>query len=189
MFAAMCMFPGGEGESVVGAILNTIPTQSVLGMSVTANALLKESDGNDFYFFVLEKNATSQLFGSFYGEVDPEALGDHVDGGTSRFDRRGVIYQAMCANCGKIGMFPTSSDSWSPGNPAQTGSMCNEAAVKIAFELSGVLASVRPSINGVLRDSVGCVPLTVDFTDTIAMGKKYEWDFGDGTQTTPPHPM
>jgi len=26
--------------------------------------------------------------------------GDHVDGGTSRFDTRGAIYQALCANCG-----------------------------------------------------------------------------------------
>jgi hypothetical protein len=24
---------------------------------------------------------------------------DHVDGGTSRFDQNGVIYEAMCANC------------------------------------------------------------------------------------------
>ena len=42
----------------------------------------------------------------------------------------------------KIGIFPTDSPgSWSPGNPAQTGAMCNEAAVKIAFELSGVISS------------------------------------------------
>ena len=83
----------------------------------------------------------------------------------------------------KIGTFPTTTGSWSPGNPAQTGAMCNEAAVKIAFELSGVISSIRTSINGVLRDSTGCIPLTVDFADTIALGKKYVWDFGDGSQT------
>ena len=155
---------------------------TLVGMPTTANALLRTTDGNDFYFFVLEKDALSQLFGSFFGtEGDPEAYGDHVDGGTSRFDRRGVIYQAICANCGKRGTFPTTTGAWSPGNPSQEQAFCNEAAVKIAFELSGVIASIRPSINGVAGDSTGCVPLTVDFTDTIALGKKYIWTFGDGS--------
>ena len=122
------------------------------------------------------------MFGSFFGEYDKtRTVGDHVDGGTSRFDRRGVIYQAVCANCGKPTFFPTTTGSWSPGNPAQTGAECNEAAIKIAFELSGVISSLRSSINGVIRDSVGCIPLTVDFADTIALGKRYVWSFGDGS--------
>ncbi len=166
------------------------PGQNTFGLSTTANALPKQPDGNDFYFFVLEKNANSQLYGSFFGNQDtPTSFGDHVDGGTSRFDSRGVIYQAVCANCGKNGSFPTGPTGvWSGGNPAQTGAECNEAAVKIAFELSGVIASIRTSINSVLHDTTGCIPLTVDFEDTIALGKKYIWDFGDGTQvitTTP----
>ncbi|MEP6466628.1 MAG: PKD domain-containing protein [Parafilimonas sp.] len=160
-----------------------LPTQNTIGLSVTANAILKQTDGNDFYFFVLEKNAASQLFGSYFGTIDPAAFGDHVDGGTSRFDRRGVIYQAMCANCDKVGLFPTTTGSWSPGNPAQTYAGCNEAAVKIAFELSGVISSIRTSINGVLRDSTGCISLTVDFADTLALGKRYAWSFGDGSDT------
>ena len=32
-------------------------------------------------------------------------LGDHVDGGTSRFDKQGVIYEAICANCYGHGNF------------------------------------------------------------------------------------
>jgi len=36
-----------------------------LGLPVTANAIQKTSDGSDFYFFVLEKDAKSQLYGSF----------------------------------------------------------------------------------------------------------------------------
>ncbi len=87
---------------------------NVIGMSVTANAISKQTDGSDFYFFVLEKNANSQLFGSYFGENDPNAFGDHVDGGTSRFDRRGVIYEAMCANCDKIGIFPTTTGFMEP---------------------------------------------------------------------------
>ncbi len=62
--------------------------------------------------------------------------------------------------------------------------MCNEAAVKIAFELSGVISSIRSTINGIIRDSSGCIPLTVDFADTIALGKEYVWNFGDGSPDT-----
>ena len=153
------------------------------GLILTPDAILSTTDGSDFYFFVLEKDGASQLYGSFFGtdaRNDPSVLGDHVDGGTSRFDKRGVIYQAICANCGRNGVFPTSAGVWSPGNPSQNGSYCNEAAVKIAFELAGVISSIKPTING-LQDSSGCIPLTVVFTDTLALGKLYTWNFGDGS--------
>lgn len=140
------------------------------------------TDGDDFYFFVLERDAKSQLYGSFFGQKGGNT-GEHVDGGTSRFDRNGVIYQAICANCGGGAQFPTTAGVWSPTNGSK---QCNLAAIKIAFNLAGVGAGIRASINGVLRDTTGCVPLTADFSDTLAMGKKYVWDFGDGTppQTT-----
>ncbi len=175
------VYVSGWGGNANGAYYGS--SQSTAGMSTTADAISRQTDGSDFYFFVLEKDATSQLYGSYFGDLDPNAFGDHVDGGTSRFDKRGVIYQAMCANCGKVGTFPTTTGAWSAGNPSQTRSMCNEAAVKIAFELSGIFSGIQPSINGVPLDSVGCIPLTVDFADTLAMGKMYEWNFGDGTQT------
>ena len=160
------------------------PNAGTSGLSITANAIQSRTDGNDFYFFVLEKNAASQLYGSFFGIDDqgnPAVLGDHVDGGTSRFDKEGVIYQAICANCEQMGVFPTTPGVWSPDNQAQNGALCNEAAVKIAFELAGVGTGVRASIDGVPRDTSGCIPLTVDFVDTLALGKKYIWNFGDNS--------
>jgi len=60
---------------------------------------------------------------------------------------------------------------------------CNLALVKIAFNLAGVKAGIESIINGVPRDSAGCVPLTVDFTDTVHNAKSYEWNFGDGSPT------
>lgn len=157
---------------------------STTGLSVTPDAVVSYTDGSDFYFFVLNRDASRQLYGSFFGSDarrDVTTFGDHVDGGTSRFDKRGVIYQAVCANCGKRGVFPTTAGVWSPGNKAQEGSLCNQAAIKIAFQLTGVSADVQSSINGVPRDTSGCVPLTVDFTDVIALGDTYEWDFDDGS--------
>ncbi|WP_018617281.1 T9SS C-terminal target domain-containing protein [Segetibacter koreensis] len=146
------------------------------GLSVTPDAIQSRTDNSDFYFFVLERNATAQLYGSFFGQSG--GFGEHVDGGTSRFDRNGVIYQALCANCGRDVSFPTTPGVWSPSNGSAE---CNLAAVKIAFNLAGVAGSVRASINGVVRDTSGCVPLTVDFADTLALGKMYIWDFGDGS--------
>ncbi|TAL43713.1 MAG: PKD domain-containing protein, partial [Chitinophagaceae bacterium] len=57
---------------------------------------------------------------------------------------------------------------------------CNLAMIKMAFNFAGVDAGIQPSINGVPRDSSGCVPLTVDFTDTIRNAVTYYWNFGDG---------
>ena len=153
------------------------PCAGTRGMPVTANALKSNTDGGDFYFFVLEKNAVSQLFGSFYGQTG--GFDDHVDGGTSRFDANGIIYQAMCANCGgprTSGFFPTTPGVWATTNGSAGG--CNEAAVKIEMNFGGIGASVKATINGVI-DTVGCVPLTIQFTDTLAKGKTYIWDYGD----------
>jgi gliding motility-associated-like protein len=152
------------------------PCAGTRGMPVTSNALKSTSDGGDFYFFVLEKDAKSQLFGSFYGQTG--GFDDHVDGGTSRFDANGIIYQAICANCGgprSPGFFPTTPGVWAPTNGS---SNCNEAAVKIEMNFGGIGASVKATINGVF-DTVGCVPLTIKFTDTLAKGKMYIWDYGD----------
>ncbi len=168
-----------------GGGLNSLegyPNANTLNLSTTANAIRPTSDGSDFYFFVLEKNGLSQLYGTFYGNIDTQPdVGDHVDGGTSRFDKEGVIYEAICANCGGAGFFPTTPGVWGPDNLAAASSHCNEAALKIAFELSGVGSGIQPAIKGVKRDTSGCLPLTVDFSDTIGTGKKFIWSFSDGT--------
>ncbi len=140
---------------------------------------LPKADGQDFYFFVLGKNAQSQLFGSHFGQNG--GTGDHVDGGTSRFDANGVIYQAMCANCGHGAAFPTTPGVWSINNNSTN---CNQAAVKISMNFAGVGAGLRTEIGGVPYDTVGCMPLTVTFRDTLIAAKKYYWDFGDGKKDT-----
>ena len=166
---------------------------STVGLTTTPDALTPNGpkrDGQDFYFFVLKKDAASQLYGSMFGQNG--GLSDHVDGGTSRFDKQGVIYQAICANCyGKTlpgGGFPTTAGAWSQVNGTQqsngeiTG--CNLAAIKIAFHLAGIGAGLRTTIDGVANKNSGCVPVTVTFTDTLAMGKTYQWSFGDGSPDT-----
>ena len=160
---------------------NPYPSSSTSGLPTTADAIQSTTDGHDFYFFVLKKNATAQLFGSFFGQSG--GYTDHVDGGTSRFDRQGVIYQAVCANCGGLAIFPTTPGVWAPNNLSTSGGVthCNLAMIKIAFDFAGVEAGLQSSINGLPRDTAGCTPLTVDFTDTVANAVKYYWNFGDGS--------
>ncbi len=166
---------------------NPFGSAGTIGLPITAGAFKSTTDpvlGRDFYFFVLKKDATSQLFGSFFGEANSsQGGGDHVDGGTSRFDQNGMIYQAICANCKLTNpqpTFPVTAGAYSTTNNASnsnSGAGCNLAMVKIEMDLAGVKAGVQSSIDGVPRDTAGCVPLTVDFIDTIANAQSYEWYF------------
>ncbi len=163
-----------------------LPGQSSIGLyiSTTPRALQSTTDGSDFYFFVLKRDAAAPLYASYFGQRG--GFGDHVDGGTSRFDKQGVIYQAVCANCDyytnyKDIRFPTTTGVYAPNNNARTGAGCNLAAIKIAFELAGIGNGVRASIDGRAYDTTGCVPLTVNFIDTINLGKQFVWNFGDGS--------
>lgn len=166
-------------------------TTGTLGMDTVGNPIQFRTDNKDFYLFVMAKNASRQLYGSFFGQIGGE--GDHVDGGTSRFDNKGAIYQAICANCGGTNVCKDNPITRpliiTPGVVAPTnGSLgsgsageCNLAAFKINFEFDGVKAGALTSIDGVFNDTAGCVPLKVDFSDSIEVGKTYQWNFGDGS--------
>jgi gliding motility-associated-like protein len=164
------------------------------GMPVTSDAIKRQTDasGSDFYFIVLKKDADSLLYGTFFGQQDPVGqtkpvtFGDHVDGGTSRFDRNGVIYQAICANCFKTVPFPGTPGAWSTTNQSMAGNngACNLGMLKIEMDFTGVRSALHTSINGISNDTSGCVPLQVDFSDTLKKGKRYYWYFGDGTGDT-----
>jgi len=156
------------------------------GMPITPDAIKNHTDNRDFYFIVIKRDATGLLYGTFFGQDDPpnnsESLSEHVDGGTSRFDKNGVIYQAICANCQTVSSihFPTTPGAWATLNGARAEGGCNLAALKIAFNFAGVSADIKSLING-QYDSMGCVPLGVTLEDTIRNAKTYVWNFGDGT--------
>jgi gliding motility-associated-like protein len=156
----------------------------VRGMPVTADAIKSSTDNEDFYFIVIQKNASKLMYGTFFGQVGG-AYGEHVDGGTSRYDQQGVIYQAICANCGGGAKFPTTPGVVGPVNASGAGDRpaCDLAAVKMAFNFAGVASGPRPSINGV-RDSLGCAPFTVTLEDTVQNAVSYIWKFDDGSPDT-----
>ncbi len=173
-----------------GTNLAQYPMQGTNGMPVTQDAIKRTTDNNDFYFIVIKRDATELLYATFFGQSGN--FSEHVDGGTSRFDQNGVIYQAMCANCfgeslgGQRPRFPVTPGAWccssgfTGADGTGSGAECNLAALKIAFNFAGVGAGVTAAIGGVF-DTSGCVPLTVTLSDTIRNAQSYEWNFGDGS--------
>lgn len=145
----------------------------MFNMPLTNDAFQSSTDGTDFYFFVLAKNAQNILYGSYFGG---NGAIEHVDGGTSRFDKRGVIYEAMCAGCGGNSFTPTTPGVWSTTNQS---SNCNELGLKMAFNLGGTQVDLVASPR-----ATGCVPLTVQFHETVSNAQYYTWDFGDGSTAT-----
>lgn len=65
-------------------------------MTITPDAYQKTTDGSDFYMIVLSKNAKELVYATYFGGT---STADHVDGGTSRFDKKGFIYQSICGSC------------------------------------------------------------------------------------------
>jgi gliding motility-associated-like protein len=166
-----------------GGVVDPFKSSDTRGLWTSSDALQSTTDGHDFYFFVLKKNAIGPLFGSFWGQNG--GFPDHVDGGTSRFDKQGVIYQAICANCGGGAVYLTTPGVVGPTNGAGAAGHCNLAMLKVSFDFAGVEAAPQSVINGVPRDTAGCVPLTVDFIDTVANAVTYYWYFGDGSNPNP----
>ena len=52
---------------------------------------------------VLDDFMDTLLYATYFGGTQSN---EHVDGGTSRFDKKGVIYQSVCAGCGGNSDFP-----------------------------------------------------------------------------------
>ncbi|TGE27262.1 DUF7948 domain-containing protein [Hymenobacter metallicola] len=104
------------------------------GLPVTPGAIQPTTDGSDFYLAQFTPGMKALEYATFFGEQGGRA--EHVDGGTSRFDKRGLVYQAVCGGCN--GGFGSSSSGFPtlPGASFSTinGSInCNNAAFKIDF--------------------------------------------------------
>ncbi|MEP7374874.1 MAG: PKD domain-containing protein [Chitinophagaceae bacterium] len=175
------VYVSGWGSGVNEEPGTAYPNAGTLGLPITPDALPNTPDGRDFYFFVLKRDAAGQLYGSYFGQNG--GYTDHVDGGTSRFDQNGVIYQAVCANCGGGAIFPTTPGAWATAKPRSAN--CNLGMIKISFNLAGVGSHVSSAIGGVPSDTAGCFPLNVVFTDQVRNATYYIWNFGDGTPSTP----
>jgi gliding motility-associated-like protein len=130
----------------------TLGTQ---GMPITSNAFQASTDGSDFYLAVFSKDLAKLEYGSFLGGWRSY---EHVDGGTSRFDKMGVVYQSVCAGCTGLSDFPTTPGAYSRVNKGKTPGGrggCNNALFKLSLNLSD-----RPPV---IKDTL----ITIFATDTL----------------------
>ncbi|MCB0768885.1 MAG: gliding motility-associated C-terminal domain-containing protein [Flavobacteriales bacterium] len=167
------IYTSGWGSSA-GGLGGTLTTA---GLPVTSAAHQSTTDGHDLYLAVFDINMNGLSYATYYGgAVSPE----HVDGGTSRFDRRGRVYQSVCAGCQNNDDFPTSPGAWSATNNS-TG--CNNGVLKFDFDAPLVIAAFTAP------DPI-CAGASVSFTNLSSGATGHFWEFGDGstsTSTSPTH--
>ncbi|HHP7242568.1 MAG TPA: PKD domain-containing protein [Cyclobacteriaceae bacterium] len=160
---------------------------NTLGMTITRDALFPSTDGSDFYLMNLSADGTELLYATFFGSTNSE--GDHVDGGTSRFDKRGIVYQSVCSCGGSDDNFPTTEGAWSTVNRGVNNAgveRCNNVAFK--FDLASLDARfiTTDSLGGNEGITTGCAPFKMLFVNTSIGGQEFFWDFDDGKTSEEP---
>lgn len=151
---------------------NILQGTPLTGMPVSSNAFQATApNGFDFYLFVLDRNFNNLLYGSYLGGNSAQ---EHVDGGTSRFDRNGIVYQSVCGGCGGFSDFPTTTNTWSNSN---LSSNCNNIVFKFDFQLI-------PTASFTVNETQGCAPFQVVFQNSSSSSDAYLWDFGNGDTST-----
>jgi gliding motility-associated-like protein len=148
------------------------PKSTTRGLPITNHALKNITNGNNLYIAMLEAGAKSLLYATYFGSNstsnpnnDP---GDHVDGGTSRFDKKGVIYHSLCACSGN--RFPTTPNAWSSTNNSGN---CNNAAFKIDIDVLKANFDLYDGNNKNI--TAACMPLKLDLTNTSIGALDYTW--------------
>jgi gliding motility-associated-like protein len=144
---------------------------TTMGLPLSADAFQSSTDGSDFYLCVLTPDAQDILYGSYLGG---SISNEHVDGGTSRFDKNGSVYHAVCAGCQNNDDFPTTPGAWSDSNES-TG--CNLAVFR--FDLNAIQAEVE--VDG---PAEVCVGEPIEFLNSTEGATNFLWNFGDGSTST-----
>ena len=143
---------------------------STLNLPVDSTAFQLNTDGNDFYLMVIDDALSSMVYATYFGGSQSN---EHVDGGTSRFDKKGIIYQSVCAGCGGNSDFPIEPN---PGAVSLSNSSqnCNNGVFKFNFDFPMITADFNASW-------VGC-DTNIIFQNLSASNTtiNYQWSFGDG---------
>jgi len=138
------------------------------GLPITPGALQNSTDGSDYYLMLLSEDADTLLYSTFFGG---NSSNDHVDGGTSRFDKKGIVYQAVCSSCGSAtNDFPTTPGAWATTDNSPN---CNLGVFKIDLTALEADAELYAGPEFCLGDSV-------KFQNLSTGGISFVWDFGDG---------
>lgn len=141
------------------------------GLPLTNDAFQTNAGG--FWICVITGDFNSLVYATYMGVV-----GDHVDGGTSRFDPQGIVYHSVCTS--------SANQYQSPGclSPTNQAGSWDVASFKFNFGVTPITANLTISPN----DS-GCAPYTMVFNNTSTTAASYFWDFDDGNTSTVTSPV
>jgi len=163
---------GGETNGPCGVVWDCYASQSTtFGLPVSADASQPDTDGSDFYLCVLSPDAAELVYATYMGG---STSNEHVDGGTSRFNKNGSVYQAVCAGCQANSDWPTSPGAWSDTNDSFG---CNLAVFR--FNLGTVQAQLL--IDGPTQV---CESQPAQFLNQSIGANNFLWTFGDGSTST-----
>jgi hypothetical protein len=160
---------GGETNQYCGNVYSCYAEYSTTdGMPITPDAYQSTTDGSDFYLCVLDANATTLDYATFLGGNESA---EHVDGGTSRFNKNGTVFQAVCAGCQSNDDFPSTPGAWSSTNPSNG---CNLAVFR--FDLGILNADLT-----ITAPDIICTGTDIQFNNLSNGADLFDWDFGDDT--------
>ncbi|MFD2720077.1 PKD domain-containing protein [Hymenobacter monticola] len=174
-------------------LLSGYGASSIAGMPTTTDALLRtvsnsssgsasEANLNTYgylYLMQLSPNARRLVYGSYYGTGTT-----HVDGGTSRFDKRGIIYQAICVRAQQSGGAPPTIQLTPNAYARAIGNGAGTNAAAFKMDIVRLDANFTPAANNVPNTRSGCAPLTVTFTRANPTINGTGWTFGNGQSST-----
>ncbi len=152
-------------------------TATVEGMETTDDAYQSTTNASDFYLIILENDASDVVYASFFGG---NVSNEHVDGGTSRFSDKGVIYQSVCAGCGSNDDFPI--EPFNAVSPTNNSFNCNNGVFKFDFQLPITIAEFS-------APNQYCQNAPVGFSNASTYGQNFTWDFGDDSSSNVANPF
>lgn len=130
-----------------GGLVNVNGSTS-FGFPVTSDAYQSATNGSNFYLGILSQDANNLIYGTYMGGFSSSS--NHVDGGTSRFDKSGAVYHAVCASCrsGNVSNpngFVSTPGVWSTTNNSPN---CNMAAFKFQLGMPYSISANSTICNG-----------------------------------------
>jgi hypothetical protein len=167
-----------------GGIINTKngfnQNSTTKNLPITENAYQKTTTGSNYYFAIFEKGMKSLIYATYFGSAAPpnpdNERGDHLDGGTCRFDKNGIIYHSacVCKASGGYVSFPIEKAA----QPTSNNSNCNMAGFK--FNLDALVAKFDLTDGkSITNPEEVCAPIDLKFKNTSVGGDTYRWYVND----------
>lgn len=142
-------------------------------LPITKNAFQTTTDGSDFYLMAIQKDLNQLLYATYFGGP---ITAEHVDGGTSRFDEKGIVYQSVCAGClfgnNDFPIYPPLDNDPNTYPMPNKSENCNNGVIKFDLALLKADFKVKPICDN-----------KIEIQNLSIGGLDFQWKFGDTNDT------